>query len=128
MTYTINYCTTNKIVTLSIVGLVKMSQSMNIIDEMIHLGRENKCNLFVLNGDQVIIQDNFIEVYTLLDKLGLCFQKRRDRLAIVFKNQKRIFCFIDSVAINHGISLKSFDDSGRARRWLNFKPSNNHTL
>lgn len=121
MTYTINYNAANKIVTLSIIGLIKISQSMHIVDEMVNKGRENNCHLFVLNGDNIVVQDSFIEVYTLFDNLELYLRKRSDRLAIVFKKQKNIFNFIDSVAINHGFSLKSFNNNDKACRWLNFK-------
>ncbi len=85
MTYTIKYNATNKIVTLSIIGLIKISQSMHVLGEMVHKGRENDCNLFVLDCDEAVIQDNFIEVYTLFDNLELYLQKRSDRLVIVFK-------------------------------------------
>ena len=129
MTYTINYNVTNKIVTLSIIGLIKISQSMHILGEMVHKGRKNNCNLFVLMGDKIVIQDNFIEIYMLFDNLEQYLKKRSDKLAIVFKKQKNIFNFIDSVAINHGFSLKSFDNSDKACRWLNFnKTLSNHKL
>jgi hypothetical protein len=117
----IKYNAETKIVTLSILGLIKMSESLHIIGEMVHLGRDYDCRLFILNGDEVIIQDNFIEVYTLFDNLELYLQKRSDRLAIVFKRQKNLFNFIDSVAINHGFTLKTFNDHDKACRWLNFK-------
>jgi hypothetical protein len=51
LTYTIKYNATNKIVTLSITGLIKINQSMHILVEMVQKGRENNCSLFVLNGD-----------------------------------------------------------------------------
>ena len=121
MTYTINYNATKKIVTLSIIGLFKISQSLHILGEMAQKGRDNNCNLFILNGDNVLIQDNFIEVYTLFEKLEQYLRKRPYRLAIVFKKQKNVFNFIDSVAVNHGFRLKSFKNNDKACRWLKFK-------
>ena len=121
MTYTIKYNAIDKIVTLSIIGLIKISQSMHILGEMVHKGRENNCNLFVLNGDEVVIQDNFIEVYTLYENLELYLKKRFDRLAIVFKKQTNTFNLIDSVAINHGFIIRSFKNKDNACMWLNIK-------
>jgi hypothetical protein len=118
-------------VTLSIIGLIKISQSMIVIDEMIQKGRINNCNLFVLDGDGAVIQDSFIEVYASFDNLKLYIKKHSDRLALVFKKQKNIFGLFDTIAINYGLSIKSFNDNDRACRWLKFKPilnksKNNH--
>ena len=123
LTYNINYSETNNIVTLSIIGLIKISQSMIVIDEMIKKGRINNCNLFVLDGDGAVIQDNSIEVYMLFDNLKLYIKKHSDRLALVFKKQKNVFGLFDTVAVNYGLSIKSFNDNDRACRWLKIKPN-----
>lgn len=119
MTYSIQYNATKKLVTLSIDGLIKLSQSLQIIGEMVKVGRENNCRLFVLDGAEIIIQDNFIEVYSLFDNLEQYLTKRTDKLAIVFKRQLNIFALIENVAMNHGFTIRSFKDGDKAQRWLN---------
>lgn len=121
MTYSIQFNAATKLVTLSIDGLIKLSQSLNIIGEMVKIGRENNCYLFMLDGDAIIIQDNFIEIYTLFDNLERYLQKRTDKVAIVFKRQLNIFSLIESVAINHGFTIRSFKNGDKAQRWLNIK-------
>lgn len=127
MAYTIKYDDANKVVTTTVVDLIKISTSLNIFRDMTQLGREYNCRLFLLNADNAVVNDNFIEVYALFDDLELYLRKGTDKLAIIHKKQRHIFNFIDSVAINHGFMLKSFSDNDKAIRWLNFKlSSNNH--
>lgn len=126
MAHSIKYDAVKKIVTTTVIDLIKISTTLNIFRDMVQVGREYNCRLFVLNADEAVVNDNFIEVYALFDDLELYLRKGTDKLAIVHKRQRHIFNLIDSIAINHGFMLKSFNDNNKAIRWLNFKISPNY--
>ena len=97
-------------------GHVQESDIMNSMEEMIEIYKETGINRILVNVVEQLSVPNSIDMFTIFSKFPREFQ-----VAMIISDEQKTLedsLFIETVAQNRGIPIKTFKSREEAEKWL----------
>lgn len=120
MKWQIVYDEKNKIVRVTVEGIIMAKETAKMAIQGIKFAREINCNKFLIDYLHTRVGDSIVDTYQFmegLEKLGITY---KDSIALVYSKDRESHHFAETVAINRGwINIKYFqNEMNEAIQWL----------
>ena len=119
MKYEISYSEEKKVVIGKVDGYFDLSVVSEIAGQLVKLNRQTNCDKILTDLRDAEITSSTMEICRMPKAMSDAGLPRMCMIALLIKEIKPDYRFLETVSMNHGQQVELFNDMGAAIAWLN---------